>query len=150
MYFIGFFEIRRFFRMFSYVVFNSMVDRYLWVFVVDRLVNSRFIRVQRVIVCVIFLYVFMGVNVMWYGVLEIINISDISQGIFLFGWEEVVLVFLCNIMVFFFSFLLIFIFKKSRIKVQYYMKIFFDSYECILIIILYNYKGNYRFKMILL
>lgn len=150
MYFIGFFEIRRFFRMFSYVVFNSMVDRYLWVFVVDRLVNSRFIRVQRVIVCVIFLYVFMGVNVMWYGVLKIINISDISQGIFSFGWEEVVLVFLCNIMVFFFSFLLIFIFKKSRIKVQYYMKIFFDSYECILIIILYNYKGNYRFKMILL
>lgn len=150
MYFIGFFEIRRFFRMFSYVVFNSMVDRYLWVFVVDRLVNSRFIRVQRVIVCVIFLYVFMGVNVMWYGVLKIINISDISQGIFLFGWEEVVLVFLCNIMVFFFSFLLIFIFKKSRIKVQYYMEIFFDSYECILIIILYNYKGNYRFKMILL
>lgn len=150
MYFIGFFEIRRFFRMFSYVVFNSMVDRYLWVFVVDRLVNSRFIRVQRVIVCVIFLYVFMGVNVMWYGVLKIINISDISQGIFLFGWEEVVLVFLCNIMVFFFSFLLIFIFKKSRIKVVYYMEIFFDSYECILIIILYNYKGNYRFKMILL
>lgn len=150
MYFIGFFEIRRFFRMFSYVVFNSMVDRYLWVFVVDRLVNSRFIRVQRVIVCVIFLYVFMGVNVMWYGVLKIINISDISQGIFLFGWEEVVLVFLCNIMVFFFSFLLIFIFKKSRIKVQYYMEIFFDSYGCILIIILYNYKGNYRFKMILL
>lgn len=148
MYFTGSSEIRRFSRMFSHAVSNSMADRHLWVSVVDRPANSRFTRVQRATVCVTLLYVFMGVNAMWYGVLKTTNTSDTSQGISSFGWEEVVLAFLCNIMVFPFSLLLIFIFKKSRTKVQYYMEISFDSYECILIIILYNYKGNHRLKMI--
>lgn len=117
MYLTGSSEIRRFSRMFSHAVSNSMADRHLWVSVVDRPANSRFTRVQRATVCVTLLYVFMGVNAMWYGVLKTTNTSGTSQGISSFGWEEVVLAFLCNIMVFPFSLLLIFIFKKSRSKV---------------------------------
>ncbi|XP_062602087.1 polycystin-1-like isoform X2 [Saccostrea cucullata] len=109
-------EIKKFSRMFRYAVSNSMADRHLWVSILDRPANSRFNRVQRATVCITLLYVFMGINAMWYGILKTTNTSDSSQGISSFGWEEVVLAFLCNIMVFPFSLLLIFVFKKSRSK----------------------------------
>lgn len=110
--------------MFSHAVSNSMADRHLWVSILDRPANSRFTRVQRATVAVTLLYVFMGVNAMWYGVLKTTNTSDTSQGISTFGWEEVVLSLLCNIMVFPFSLLLIFIFKKSRSKVLLHIQFF--------------------------
>lgn len=116
--YLGSSEIKRFSRMFGHAVSNSMADRHLWVSIVDRPANSRFTRVQRATVCVSLLYVFMCVNAMWYGILKTTNTDDPSEGISSFGWEEVVLAFLCNIMVFPFSLLLIFIYKKSRSKVR--------------------------------
>ena len=107
---LGSSEIQRFGRMFSRAVSNCMADRHLWYSVIDRPALSRFTRVQRATCVVTILYTFMAINAMWYGLLK----QEDDTG---FGWEEVVLSLVTNVMAFPFSLLIIWMFKRSKSKV---------------------------------
>ncbi|OWF55928.1 Polycystin-1 [Mizuhopecten yessoensis] len=106
-------EIQKFTRIFGHAWSSSVSDRHLWMSVMDRPANSRFTRVQRATCIVTILYVFMCINVIWYGV---IKTSDSNLGTTGFGWQEVVVALATNAVVFPFSILLVSIFKKSRSK----------------------------------
>ncbi|XP_069125629.1 polycystin-1-like [Argopecten irradians] len=103
-------EIQRFTRIFGHAWSSSVSDRHLWMSVMDRPANSRFTRVQRATCIVTILYVFMCINIIWYGV---INTEETAGS---FGWQEVVVAMATNAVVFPFSIILISIFKKSRSK----------------------------------
>ena len=92
-----------------------MADRHLWYSVIDRPAQSRFTRVQRATCVVTILYTFMAINAMWYGLLKQQDTAD--EGWASFGWEEVVLSLITNVMAFPFSLLIIWMFKRSKSKV---------------------------------
>ncbi|XP_033754437.1 LOW QUALITY PROTEIN: polycystin-1-like [Pecten maximus] len=106
-------EIQQFTRIFGHAWSSSVSDRHLWMSVMDRPANSRFTRVQRATCIVTILYVFMCINIIWYGV---IKTTDTNLNTTSFGWQEVVVALATNAVVFPFSILLISIFKKSRSK----------------------------------
>ncbi|XP_060076676.1 polycystin-1-like [Ylistrum balloti] len=106
-------EIQRFTRIFGHAWSSSVADRHLWVSIMDRPANSRFTRVQRTTCIVTILYVFMCINIIWYG---IIKTTDSNLNTTSFGWQEVVVALATNAVVFPFSIILIGIFKKSRSK----------------------------------
>ena len=104
--------------MFGHAVSNAMADRHLWVSVMDRMPSSRFTRVQRATVCVTLLYAFMGINAIWYGILKTTSEDEDGETtVSGFGWEEVVLALICNLMILPPSLILILLFKKSKAKV---------------------------------
>ena len=108
-------EMMRFGRRLKTATFNSLADKHLWLSVLNRPAQSRFTRVQRATCCVTLLFTFIAVNAMWYGMLKRNNASFVVGE---FGWEEVVLGFISNIMVFPINIGIIFLFKKSRSKVR--------------------------------
>lgn len=95
--------------------FNALADKHLWLSLFNRPAQSRFTRTQRVTCCATILYVFVGVNAMWYGLLKKSN-TEIGFGDF--GWEEIVLALVSNVMVLPISIGLVYLFKKSRPKVK--------------------------------
>jgi len=105
----------RFGHRMSTALFNSLADKHLWLSLLNRPAQSRFTRVQRLTVCFTSLFLFMGVNAMWYGLLKTAN-SNLGWEDF--GWEEMVLALVSNIMVLPFTIGLVFLFKKSRPKVS--------------------------------
>lgn len=107
-------EMSRFGHRLKTAVFNSLADKHLWLSLFNRPAQSRFTRVQRVTCCVTILFTFVVVNAMWYGLLKKDNTELGFEG---FGWEEVILALVSNIMVLPVSVGLVFLFKKSRSKV---------------------------------
>ncbi|XP_060598141.1 polycystin-1-like isoform X3 [Ruditapes philippinarum] len=98
-------------------MFNSLADKHLWLSLFNRPAQSRFTRVQRVTCCVTILFTFVVVNAMWYGLLKKDNTELGLEG---FGWEEVVLAMVSNIMVLPISIGLVYLFKKSRSKPNFF------------------------------
>lgn len=103
--------------MFSRAVSNCMADRHLWYSVVDRPAMSRFTRVQRATCVVTILYTFMAINAIWYGLLKQEDNGNISA----FGWEEVVLSLVTNVIAFPFTLIIIWMFKRSKSKVIHFL-----------------------------
>ena len=95
--------------------YNSLADKHLWLSLMNRPAQSRFTRVQRATCCVTLLYTFIAVNAMWYGLVKKNNSASIVGD---FGWEEVVVGLISNLMVFPINIGIIFLFKKSRSKVE--------------------------------
>ena len=116
----------RFGRQMKTATFNSLADKHLWFSVLNRPAQSRFTRVQRATCCVTLLYTFIAVNAMWYGLLKKNNSSSTIGD---FGWEEVILGLVSNIMVFPINIGIIYLFKKSRSKVceHFIFQLFLDS-----------------------
>ncbi|KAK3612214.1 hypothetical protein CHS0354_039486 [Potamilus streckersoni] len=103
----------RFKRMFSAATSNSLADKHLWLSLFNRPAHSRFTRVQRASCLVTLLYTFMCVNAIWYGILkQKTDPTDLSS----FGWEEVIVGLVSNIVMFPITFCLIWLFRKSRSK----------------------------------
>jgi hypothetical protein len=96
-------------------MFNSLADKHLWLSLFNRPAQSRFTRVQRITCCVTIMYAFVVVNAMWYGLLKK---NNTQLGFGDFGWEEVVLALVSNVMVLPLSIGLVLLFKKSRSKVR--------------------------------
>lgn len=107
-------EMNRFGYRMSTAMFNSLADKHLWISLLNRPAQSRFTRVQRATCCVTILFIFIAVNAMWYGLLKKSNTELSWEG---FGWEEIVLGLVSNVVVLPFSVGLVFLFKKSRQKV---------------------------------
>ncbi|XP_052069619.1 polycystin-1-like isoform X1 [Mytilus californianus] len=105
-------EIQKFGRMFGRAVSNCMADRHLWYSVIDRPAMSRFTRVQRATCVVTILYTFMAINAIWYGLLKQEDNGNVSS----FGWEEVVLSLVTNVIAFPFTLIIIWMFKRSKSK----------------------------------
>lgn len=105
----------RFGHKFNTAIFNALADKHLWVSMMNRPAQSRFTRVQRATCCATIMFVFIGVNAMWYGLLKKSNTELGWTG---FGWEEVVLAIVSNVMVLPISIGLVFLFRKSRSKVR--------------------------------
>ncbi|XP_052761742.1 polycystin-1-like isoform X2 [Mya arenaria] len=106
-------EMNRFGHRMSTAMFNALADKHLWLSLLNRPAQSRFTRVQRLTTCFTLLFMFIGVNAMWYGLLKTSN-EDLGWDDF--GWEEIVLALVSNVMVIPFSIGIVFLFKKSRAK----------------------------------
>ena len=99
-------------------LFNALADKHLWISLLNLPAHSRFTRVQRATCCVTILFIFTCVNAMWYGLLKKSNTELGWEG---FGWEEVVLGIVSNVMVLPFSIGLVLLFKQSRAKVNIFL-----------------------------
>lgn len=96
---------------------KNLADGHLWFSVFMRPPKSRFTRVQRVSCCVALLYLSMLVNAMWYGrVPSKPSASAVNVGPFSLSPEQVGVGVLANLIVFPPTFLMITLFRRSRLR----------------------------------
>ena len=118
---------QKFGRQMKTATYNSLADKHLWFSLLNRPAQSRFTRVQRATCCVTLLYTFIAVNAMWYGLVKKNNSASVVGD---FGWEEVVVGLVSNLMVFPINIGIIFLFKKSRSKVGNMLSFNFFKIQC--------------------
>ncbi|XP_064478806.1 uncharacterized protein LOC135392080 [Ornithodoros turicata] len=98
---------------------KNLADGHLWFSVFMRPPKSRFTRCQRVSCCVALLYLSMLVNAMWYGrVPSKPSASAVNFGPFSLSPEQVGVGILANLIVFPPTFLMITLFRKSRLRTK--------------------------------
>ncbi|KAG0419460.1 hypothetical protein HPB47_004076 [Ixodes persulcatus] len=96
---------------------KNLADGHLWFSVFMRPPKSRFTRCQRVSCCVALLYLSMLVNAMWYGrVPSKPSASAVNLGPFSLSPEQVGVGVLSNLIVFPPTFLMITLFRRSRLR----------------------------------
>ncbi|KAL3211152.1 hypothetical protein MRX96_000836 [Rhipicephalus microplus] len=96
---------------------KNLADGHLWFSVFMRPPKSRFTRVQRVSCCVALLYLSMLVNAMWYGrVPSKPSASSFNVGPFSLSPEQVGVGVMANLIVFPPTFLMITLFRRSRLR----------------------------------
>ncbi|XP_043202140.1 polycystic kidney disease protein 1-like 2 [Amphibalanus amphitrite] len=110
-------QLGQFSHVFSHTSQQNLSDGHLWFSVFLRPPRSRFTRVQRVSSCFALLFLSMMVNAMWYGVVP----STPSSGALNFGpmslsIEQISVGVMSNLIIFPPSFLIVFLFKKSRAR----------------------------------
>ena len=110
-------QLGQFSHVFSHTSQQNLADGHLWFSVFLRPPRSRFTRVQRVSCCFALLFLSMMVNAMWYGVVP----SSPSSGAINFGpmslsMEQISVGVMSNLIIFPPSFLIVFLFKKARVR----------------------------------
>lgn len=110
-------EATEFSHLFKQTTQKHMADGHLWFSVFMRPPRSRFTRMQRVSCCIALLYLSMLVNAMWYErVPSKPNTSTLDFGPFSLSPEQIGVGFFSNLIVFPPTFLIIFLFRRSRVK----------------------------------
>ncbi|CAG0890374.1 unnamed protein product [Darwinula stevensoni] len=94
---------------------RNLYDEHLWFSVFMRPPRSRFTRVQRVSCCMAFLYLSMLTNAMWYGTVPQHPTSNALRfGPFILSTAQIGVGMMANLIIFPPSFLIVFLFRKSR------------------------------------
>ncbi|XP_013395471.1 polycystin-1-like [Lingula anatina] len=114
-------ELNNFSTIFGSEASKGWSQRHLWLSTFERPTGTSFTRVQRVTSCVTFLYTFMCVNAMWYGLLKTDYIDvdlnfEMVFGFEYFSWEEIVVGVVSSVIVFPVNLVLIQMFASSRHK----------------------------------
>ena len=110
-------EATEFSHLFQQTTQKNLADGHLWFSVFMRPPRSRFTRVQRVSCCMALLYLSMLVNAMWYErVPPKPSSSALNIGPFALSPEQIGVGFMSNLIVFPATFLMIILFRKSRLR----------------------------------
>lgn len=110
-------ESTQFSHLFAQKTSKNMKDGHLWFSVFMRPPASRFTRVQRVSCCMSLLYLSMLVNAMWYErVPPKPRSSAVEIGPFALSPEQIGVGFFSNLIVFPITFVIIYFFRKSRLR----------------------------------
>ncbi|XP_023225224.1 uncharacterized protein LOC111626157 [Centruroides sculpturatus] len=110
-------EATEFSHLFNVTTQKNLSDGHLWFSIFLRPPRSRFTRVQRVSSCMAMLYLSMLVNAMWYGrVPSKPSGSAINIGPFSMSPEQIGVGVMANLIVFPPTFLMITLFRKSRLR----------------------------------
>ncbi|CAH8632375.1 unnamed protein product [Schistosoma intercalatum] len=117
-------EMLTFIHMFSTTASRNMTDDHLWISVVARPIFSRFTRVERVACCLLLLYLSMLGSCMFYkGEGSVKQPNLISLGPFGFTPTEFYVAIVNNLLTFIPLFLIIYIFRNSRLRVSHATKL---------------------------
>ncbi|CAH8578611.1 unnamed protein product [Schistosoma turkestanicum] len=117
-------EMLTFVHMFSTTASRNMSDDHLWISVVARPIYSRFTRVERVACCLLLLYLSMLGSCMFYkGEGSVKQPKLISLGPFGFTPSEFYVAIVNNLLTFIPLFLIIYIFRNSRLRVSHATKL---------------------------
>ncbi|XP_033124417.1 polycystin-1-like [Anneissia japonica] len=63
-------QLKKFSTIFQFESKRQLANQHLWLSVIDRPLQSRFTRKQRVTCCLVLIYTYMCMNAMWYGLLR--------------------------------------------------------------------------------
>ena len=96
---------------------QNMSDGHLWFSVVARPVQSGFDRLERWTCCIVLLFLAMLVNILYYDVDKSSNADALKIGPFSLTIQQISIGIMCNLIVFPPSFLLVFLFRRSRPRV---------------------------------
>ncbi|GFS21791.1 polycystin-1 [Elysia marginata] len=116
-------EVLRFKTRFTSVLSQSWADVHAWLSVVERPDHSRFTRVQRAMVLLTCVYLYMCINAVWYGAFHSREELERETWQDSFGWEEVIVALASAMMVLPFLFGLSFVFKRSRCKESMFQEV---------------------------
>lgn len=110
-------EATEFSHLFHQTTQKNLADGHLWFSIFLRPPRSRFTRMQRVSCCMSLLYLSMLVNAMWYErVPSKPNSASLEVGPFSLSPEQIGVGFMSNIIVFPPTFLIILLFRRSRLR----------------------------------